>query len=110
MTRIKQIRCGRIKTCPVPKFYKLLGKKWVFPIFCRIRDDEDYRFEDIINISRKNIHRTTLSNLLKELIAIGIIEKKDRKYRLSDKGKHVKKELLKISHELLRPDSCSEIN
>ena len=110
MIKLKQITCDQIEKCPVPKFYKLMGKKWVFPILCRIRDDEDYRFEDIIQISRKNIHRTTLSNLLKELITMNILEKKKRYYKLTHKGKQIKKDLIKISQELLHPNTCSEIN
>lgn len=110
MNKSRQINCDEIEKCRVPKFYKIMGKKWVFPIFCRITDNESYRFEDFIQISRKSIHRTTLSNLLKELLYMRILEKKGRYYKLTKKGTEIKKNMIKISNILLQPNSCPEIN
>ena len=83
--------CEKIETCSVPKFYRLIGKKWCYPILCNLMAGEEYSFEKIIEMTRRRVHRHSLSVFLKELISLGIlIKNKSGKYCLTDNGKLIK--------------------
>ncbi|MBW2980521.1 winged helix-turn-helix transcriptional regulator [Candidatus Woesearchaeota archaeon] len=83
--------CEKIGTCSVPKFYRLIGKKWCYPILCNLMAGEKYSFENIIEMTHRGVPRHSLSVFLKELIDLGVlIKNKSGKYCLTDKGKLIK--------------------
>ena len=72
--------------CPVLELYHLLGKKWTCPILMSIEKDKEYTFEDIIKLTSRQINRTLLSNLLKEMLEFDLIKYNDSYYMITDKG------------------------
>jgi DNA-binding HxlR family transcriptional regulator len=109
MKIVMHLDCRKVSDCSVPKLYRLIGRRWVFPVFCRIREDRCYRYEDLISISRKNIHRTTLSLLLKEFVDVGLLEHKGRCYRLTRKGSDIQLNMKRIAVMLLHPKRCPDM-
>ncbi len=75
--------------CGLIDLYKLLGRKWSIPILLFLKK-ENHTFGELYSISRRYIHPTLLSDRLKEMIKLGIIEKgKNKKkniYMLTKKG------------------------
>ena len=76
--------------CPVLELYNILGKKWTCPLLINIKENEYYSFGDIIKLTSRQINRTLLSNLLKELIKYNILTCEDSKYKITEKGVKVK--------------------
>lgn len=101
-----EIICEKINDCEVLDFFRILGKKWVFPIYCRLNEKKLYSFEEIIKISKRKVHRNSLSKLLKEFIKLDIIEKIDNKYILTKKGAIIKKGIIQISKSIIKEGDC----
>ena len=91
--------------CIVLNFFNLIGKKWSYPLIYALDPDRSYSFEELISFSGRRINRTMLSNTLKELYLMGIIDKNDGKYKLNNKGIKLKKIFSEIKDILL--DDCS---
>ena len=64
----------------------------------------------IIIYKKRKIHRTSLSNLLKELMEMKILKQKNKQYKLTKKGIEIRKKIIDITNELLKPNICTEIN
>jgi DNA-binding HxlR family transcriptional regulator len=87
-----------------------MGVKWAFPIFCRLNASQAYSFEDIVRLTHRNVHRASMSKILKEFISLGIISKKDGRYKLTKKGINIQKECLQIGRNIISPKECSTLN
>ena len=97
-------------TCIVLQFFNLIGKKWSYPLIYNLSPENSYTFEEIVSLSSRRINRTMLSNLLKDLIFLKIIEKKDGKYVLTEQGIKLQDILIKIKEILLEDcDNCINI-
>lgn len=78
------------KKCPVLEVCHLLGKKWMCPLLVNFKSDKCYSFEEIIKLSSRQINRTLLSNLLKDMISFNLIENGENCYCLTKKGFDIK--------------------
>ena len=90
-----------LENCVVLHFFNIIGKKWAYPLLYKLVPDKTYTFEEIVSFSSRRINRTMLSNLLKELTLIDIINKDDKNYKLTTKGIKLKKNLNEIKELLL---------
>ena len=86
--------------CVVLKLYNLLGRKWTCPLLINFKPEKCYSFEDIIKSSSRKIHRTLLSTLLKDMIAVGIVENNDNCYKLTERGVKVQEILREIKRTM----------
>lgn len=87
--------------CPVLSVCHLLGKKWICPLIINLKPDKCYNFEEIIKLSSRQINRTLLSNLLKEMISLDIVHNSSDCYCLSDKGIKIKSILEELKEIIL---------
>lgn len=75
--------------CPVTQVMEIISKRWVFFILRAIRNDI-HRFNGIKHALGSRVSNRTLSNLLSELIALGLIHKEPvgryAHYRFTAKG------------------------
>ena len=94
--------------CPVLSVCHLLGKKWICPLIVNLKPDKCYNFEEIIKLSSRQINRTLLSNLLKEMISLSIIQNTSDCYCLSDKGIKIKRILEELKEIILVDYSVPE--
>jgi DNA-binding HxlR family transcriptional regulator len=76
--------------CDVLRFYYVLGKKWTYALLYKMNPGREYSFEDFYKFARRKINRTMLSNILKELVYLKLLVKKERKYTLTKKGRKLK--------------------
>jgi DNA-binding HxlR family transcriptional regulator len=96
--------------CPVLTICHLLGKKWMCPLIVNLEPYKCYNFEEIIKISSRQINRTLLSNLLKEMISSNIINNESDCYCLSEKGIQIKGILKNLKEIILKDHSVMEID
>ncbi|MBS3136340.1 helix-turn-helix transcriptional regulator [Candidatus Woesearchaeota archaeon] len=89
----KGIPCGLID------LYAFLGKKWSFAILSNI-SHEPISFNKLYSIAGHIVNPTLLSNRLKDMMSLKIIERKSeggkRRYALSEKGAKLKEHLDRI--------------
>ena len=95
--------------CPVLQIYYLFGKKWACPLIANLKSQKCYSFEDIVKLSSRQINRTLLSNLLKEMIELNILTNNKNCYSLSKKGAEIKKLLEDIKELILKEYSTRQI-
>ena len=76
--------------CPVLEVCHLLGKKWMCPLIVNLKPDKCYSFEEIIKLSSRQINRTLLSNLLKDMISFELLNNEGNCYSLTKKGFDIK--------------------
>jgi len=84
----------------VLKLYNILGRKWTCPLLINFKPEKCYSFEDIIKSSSRKIHRTLLSTLLKDMIAVGIVQNSDNCYKLTEKGVKIQEILQEIKRTM----------
>ena len=108
--KIQNNICENLETCNASSFFRLIGRKWAYPIFCILIYPKQYSFEDIIKLTFRKVHRTSLSKFLKELINFGILEKVNKNYRLTDKGRLIQQKCVETTNEILKPIGCSRLN
>lgn len=82
--------------CLILKYYYFLGKKWSYPLIFHMDKNREYGFDDFIFISNRQISRSVLLDFLRSAIKLSIIEKRNKKYKLTILGIKLKKEFLKI--------------
>ena len=95
--------------CPVLELYNLLGKKWTCPLLMNIKEERYYSFGDIIKLTSRQINRTLLSNLLKEMTKYNILACGDSGYKITEKGVKVKNILCDLKKLILKDFSEHEI-
>ena len=95
--------------CPVLQIYYLFGKKWACPLIANLKSNKCYSFEEIVKLSSRQINRTLLSNLLKEMIEVNILTNKKNCYSLSKKGMEIKRILEDIKELVLKEYSKRQI-
>ena len=101
--------CKDLESCKIPCFFITLGKKWTFPVFCKLHKNQTYSFEEIIKMTDRKVHRATISNLLKQLIELTLIKKIDSKYQLTENGINVKNNIKNMALILEPNKKCHEI-
>lgn len=89
------------RRCPVLEVCHLLGKKWMCPLIVNFEPKKCYSFEEIVKLSSRQINRTLLSNLLKDMIAFDLIINKENCYLLSKKGIGIKNVLEELKDVIL---------
>lgn len=95
------------KDCPFLLFCKIMGRKWSVPILLNLKNGEKYNFTDIVHFTSRRINRTLLSNMLKDFIKIGIMQKNKGKYSITTLGKKVKKNVIAVKKLFLNEcDDC----
>ncbi len=82
--------------CAILRFFNLLGRNWSFPLFSRLEGNREYSFEELFKLTNKMYNRTSISNFLKEMITLKVIQKKAKRYSLTKEGIAVKEECDKI--------------
>ena len=102
--------CDDFELCLAPKCFLTLGIKWAFPILCRLKASREYSFEDIVRLTHRNVHRGSLSKILKKFISLGILLKKDGKYELTKRGIEIQRDSKEIGRNIISPKKCSILN
>lgn len=69
-------KCFKKNQCEINVLCNTLGKKGAYPVFCGFEPLTNYSFEEIIKKCHRKPHRTALSQLLKNLITMKLLEKK----------------------------------
>lgn len=67
--------------CDVLRLYELFGKKWSYGLLHNITE-EPKSFNDLHNLSNRKINPTLLSQRLKELESLKLIERKEEDERV----------------------------
>jgi len=87
-----------------------MGKKWAFPIFCRLNPEKEYAFEELIKLLNRRVHRASLSQFLQKLTDLNIISKQNRKYKLTEKGIPIQTACLDVAKAVLCQKECTLMN
>ena len=99
-----------IQNCPIQRLMTLLGKRWTFPLLCRLEHDGEYTFEEFVEMTCRRINRSALSSMLKGLVELNIIEHKKNRYRFTDYGKQLKEHLHGIQYVTTRANPESYVS
>ena len=102
-----------IKSCPIELVVNLIRKKWVIHIICDLFYGKT-RFHEFKE-GKPNLSNKVLSNCLKDMEKNGLIhrivdkfDKKDVKYKLTEKGKSLNKVLYEIAMVTVESENYSD--
>ncbi|MGM5482848.1 MAG: hypothetical protein ACQESF_05275 [Nanobdellota archaeon] len=78
------------------RFYKIMRKKWSYPLLRKLDPFRNYSFEEMVSLTKRRINRTILSDIIKSWIFLGIMKKNNTKYTLTNKGMEIREAMLSI--------------